>query len=360
MFQAITNTNHGPVPFHEEHAPLRVGLLGLGTVGGGTYRVLVRNQALIAARCGRAITITAVAVRNTARAQAMVGSEVRVLSDPFALVNQPDIDVVVETIGGTTLAKELVLQAIASGKHVVTANKALLAEQGAEVFAAAQACGVIVAYEGAVAVAIPIIKALREGLAANRVESVTGILNGTTNFILTEMQDKGVDFDTALREAQARGFAEADPHLDVQGIDAAHKLCLLAAIAFGTSVSLAQVDVQGIAHLQPRDMEEAKQQGCRIKLLAVAKRDTHGLHLSVRPTLVPAQDWLSCVSGSMNGILVRSDAAGDTFYYGAGAGSEQTASAVIADLVDVARAMHCPPQFRVPYLGTPEGGFSNP
>lgn len=345
-----SNPIHPPAPASGNVGALRAGLLGLGTVGGGAYRVLLRNQALIAARCGRPIAITAVSVRNTERARSLVQPDVRVLSDPFALVNLPDIDVVVETMGGTTLAKELVLRAIANGKHVVTANKALLAEHGAEVFAAARRKGVIVAYEGAVAVAIPIVKALREGLAANRVERIAGILNGTTNFILTEMEEKGLDFATALREAQQRGFAEADPSLDVHGVDAAHKLCLLAAMAFGEPVALAQVEVQGIAHLQAHDLLAARQQGCRIRLLAIAERVGREVRLSVRPTQVPEQDWLASVRGAMNGIAVRGDAAGETFFYGAGAGSEQTASAVLADLMDISRAMHCPPRYRVPLL----------
>jgi homoserine dehydrogenase len=353
MFQESVRFSPAPgLQQAEALAPLRVGLIGLGTVGAGTYRVLTRNQHLIAGRCGRGIEVTKVAVRNTARAQALVDSSVAVLADPFAVVNHPDIDVVVETMGGTTLAKELVLQAIANGKHVVTANKALLAEHGTEIFEAAQARGVIVAYEGAVAVAIPIIKALREGLAVNQVEWIAGIVNGTTNFILSEMGEKGLDFASALREAQARGFAEADPKLDVQGVDAAHKLSLLAANAFGTPVMFDQVQTEGIADVQPQDLAFAQQLGYRIKLLALARCDEQGLHLSVRPTLVAATHWLASVSGSMNGIMVRSDAAGDTFYYGAGAGSEQTGSAVVADLMDVARALHCPAQYRVPYLGT--------
>jgi homoserine dehydrogenase len=330
--------------------PLRVGLLGLGTVGAGTYRVLRRNQSLIQARTGRGISITQVAVRDLARAASIVGSEVTLTTDPFAVVTHPDIDVVVEVIGGVTLAKALVLQAIAHGKHVVTANKALLAEHGMVIFAAAEAQGVSVAYEGAVAVSIPIIQALREGLVANRIEWLAGIINGTSNFILSEMRSKGLAFDAALADAQRLGFAEADPSFDVDGIDAAHKLCLLAANAFGTPVQFAQVHTEGIADLQVADMAYAEQLGYRIKLLGIARRSDAGVELRVHPALVPAEHLMASVEGSMNAVMVKSDAAGITLHYGAGAGSEETASAVIADLVDVARASHASAHQRVPHL----------
>ena len=330
---------------------LRIGLLGLGTVGAGTYRVLTRNRALIRARSGFDLSITRVAVRDPVRAATLVDPSVQVGTDPFAVVTDPNVDVVVEVMGGTTLARALVLQAIAHGKPVVTANKALLAAHGTEIFAAAAACGVVVAYEAAVAVSIPIIKALREGLVANRVDWVAGIVNGTSNFILSEMRSKGIPFAAALQDAQARGYAEADPRFDVDGIDAAHKLCLLAANAFGTALQFAQVHTEGIASLQAADMVYAEQLGYRIKLLALARRQAAGLELRVHPVLLPRDHLLAAVEGSMNAVLVGSDAAGTTLYYGAGAGAEQTASAVIADLVDVARAQATPAQVRVPALG---------
>jgi homoserine dehydrogenase len=330
--------------------PLRVGLLGLGTVGGGTYRVLQRNGDVIAARTGRRIQIAMVAVRNLARAAGMVGDGVALVDDPFQVVNHADIDVVVEVIGGTTLARELVLRAIANGKHVVTANKALLAEHGAEIFAAAHAQGVVVAYEGAVAVSIPIIKALREGLTANRIEWVAGIINGTTNFILTQMRSHGLGFTAALQEAQRLGYAEADPAFDVQGVDAAHKLTLLASNAFGVPVQFDKVHTEGITALEQVDIGFAERLGYRVKLLGIAKRAEHGIELRVHPTLIPEDHLLAQVHGSMNAVLVKSDAAGVTMYYGAGAGAEQTASAVIADLVDVARVAGTRHGDRVPYL----------
>ena len=325
-------------------------MLGLGTVGAGTYRVLTRNQPEIAARSGREITITRIAVRDLARAQRIVGDDVALTTDPFAIATAPDIDVVVEVIGGTTLAKELVLRAIAHGKHVVTANKALLAEHGSEIFAAAQAQQVIVAYEAAVAVSIPIIKVLREGLTANRIAWVAGIINGTSNFILSEMCSKDLPFAAALADAQHHGFAEADPRFDVEGVDAAHKLSLLAANAFGTPVQFAQVHTEGITALQAADFGYAAQLGYRIKLLGIARRTPGGLELRVHPALVPRDHIMASVEGSMNAVMVQSDAAGTTMYYGAGAGSEETASAVIADLLDVARATSLPPAHRVPVL----------
>ena len=330
---------------------LRVGMIGIGTVGAGTFRVLARNQADIAGRAGRPIELVMVAARNLARAASIVGGTVPVTDDPLRVATHPDVDVVVEAAGGTGPARDWVLAAIAHGKHVVTANKALLAVHGAEIFAAARQYGVAVAYEGAVAVSIPIVKALREGLTANRIEWVAGIINGTTNFILSKMEDEGLDFAAALAEAQALGYAEADPAFDVEGIDAAHKLTLLAANAFGTSVRFADVQVEGITSLQRTDVACAAQLGFRIKLLGVARRREEGMELRVQPALVPASHLMAHVNGSMNGVMVKGDAAGVTMYYGAGAGSEQTASAVIADLVDVARLDGTHAAQRVPHLG---------
>ncbi|RSZ39988.1 homoserine dehydrogenase [Variovorax beijingensis] len=330
---------------------LRVGMIGIGTVGSGTFRVLARNQAEIAGRAGRPIELVMVAARNLVRAAAIVGADAPLTDDPLCVATHPDVDVVVEVAGGTGPAREWVLAAIAHGKHVVTANKALLAVHGAEIFAAARRHGVAVAYEGAVAVSIPIVKALREGLTANRIEWVAGIINGTTNFILSKMRDEGLDFAAALAQAQALGYAEADPAFDIEGIDAAHKLTLLAANAFGTSVRLADVQVQGIAALQRVDVACAEQLGYRIKLLGVARRREEGVELRVQPALVPASHLMAHVSGSMNAVMVKGDAAGVTMYYGAGAGSEETASAVIADLVDVARLDGTHAAQRVPHLG---------
>ena len=329
---------------------IKVGLLGIGTVGGGVFRVLQRNQAEIRRRAGRGIEIGMVAARNIEKARGIVGESVPVVSDPFEVVNHPDIDIVVEVIGGTSLAKQLVMQAIASGKHVVTANKALIAEHGNEIFAAAHANGVMVAFEGAVAVSIPIIKALREGLSGNRIEWVAGIINGTTNFILTEMRDKGLSFDTALKAAQKLGYAEADPTFDIEGFDAAHKATILCSIAFGIPVQFDKAHVEGITKLEAVDIAYAFQLGYRIKLLGITKRVVHGVELRVHPTLIPTKRLLANVEGSMNGIMVKSDAAGITMYYGAGAGSEQTASAVIADLVDVTRLHTADAAQRVPHL----------
>jgi homoserine dehydrogenase len=284
------------------------------------------------------------------RARTLVGSEALLVNDPFQVVNDPRIEIVVEVIGGTTLAKDLVMQAIANGKHVVTANKALLAEYGNEVFAAAYDKGVMVAFEGAVAVSIPIIKALREGLSGNRIEWVAGIINGTTNFILTEMRDKGLSFDAALAQAQSLGYAEADPTFDIEGFDAAHKATILAAIAFGVPVQFKRAHVEGITKLAAADIAYAFQLGYRIKLLGIAKRTAHGIELRVHPTLIAVKRLLANVEGSMNGIMVKSDAAGITMYYGAGAGSEQTASAVIADLVDITRLHTADAAQRVPHL----------
>jgi homoserine dehydrogenase len=312
--------------------------------------VLKRNQKEISGRAGRAIEVAMVAARNIERARQLAGEEVRIVDDPMLIVDHPDIDIVVEVIGGCTVAKELVLRAIANGKHVVTANKALLATHGNEIFAAAREKGVAVAFEGAVAVSIPIIKALREGLTGNRIEWVAGIINGTTNFILTEMREKGLGFDEALKEAQRRGYAEADPTFDVEGIDAAHKITILSAIAFGVPVQFDKVHVEGITGLASADIDYAESLGYRIKLLGITRRRPDGIELRVHPALIPAKRLIANVDGSMNGIMVRSDAAGVTMYYGAGAGSEETASAIIADLVDITRLATADPEHRVPYL----------
>ena len=334
--------------------PIQVGLLGIGTVGAGTFNVLKRNQEDIRRRAGRGIEVTMVAARNTERARSVTGDGVEVVSDPFAVVNHPDIDIVVELIGGYELSRELVLQAIANGKHVVTANKALVALHGNEIFAAAQEKGVIVAFEAAVAGGIPIIKALREGLTANRIESVAGIINGTTNFILTEMRDKGLDFGTVLKQAQALGYAEADPTFDIEGVDAAHKLTIMSAIAFGIPVQFDKAHVEGISSLQAIDIRYAEQLGYRIKLLGITRRTTvdgvEGIELRVHPTLIPARRLIANVEGAMNAVLVQADAVGATLYYGKGAGAEPTASAIIADLVDVTRLATADPYSRVPHL----------
>lgn len=339
--------------------PLRVGMIGIGTVGAGTFRVLARNQALIAGRAGRGIKLVVVCARSLARAMSVVGKDVALTNDPMQVATHPDVDVLVEAAGGTGPAREWVMAAIRAGKHVVTANKALLAVHGNEIFAAARQHGVAVAYEGAVAVSIPIVKALREGLTANRVEWVAGVINGTTNFILSKMRDEGVGFAEALAQAQALGYAEADPTFDIEGIDAAHKISLLAANAFGMPVRFADAQVEGITALQGLDVACAEQLGFRIKLLGVAKRrkdgdaegNVEGVELRVLPALVPATHLLAHVNGSMNAVMVKGDASGVTMYYGAGAGSEQTASAVIADLVDVARLDGTHAGQRVPHLG---------
>ena len=332
--------------------PIQVGLLGIGTVGSGTFGVLARNQAEIRRRAGRGIQITMVADLDTARAQAIVGPEVQVVADGRAIIANPDIDIVVELIGGYGIAKALVMEAIAAGKHVVTANKALLAVHGTEIFAAASAKGVMVGFEAAVAGGIPIIKALREGLTANRIEWIAGIINGTTNFILSEMRDKGLDFGVVLKEAQRLGYAEADPTFDIEGVDAAHKASIMSAIAFGTPVQFAQAHVEGITRLQAADIRYAEQLGYRIKLLGITKRrdDVGGIELRVHPTLVPAKRLIANVEGAMNAVVVQGDAVGTTLYYGKGAGSEPTASAVVADLVDITRLHTADPDHRVPHL----------
>ena len=330
--------------------PIKVALLGIGTVGSGVFNVLRRNQAEISARVGRGIEIVLVADRNLAHAKSITGDAVEVIDDAFAAVSRPDIDVVVELIGGYTVAKELVLKAIENGKHVVTANKALLAVHGTEIFKAAQQKGVMVAFEAAVAGGIPIIKALREGLSANRIEWIAGIINGTTNFILSEMRDKGLDFADVLKEAQRLGYAEADPTFDIEGVDAAHKITLLSAIAFGTDVQFDKTYVDGITQLASVDIRYAEQLGYRIKLLGVTRRAAEGIELRVHPTLIPAKRLIANVEGAMNAVVVHGDAVGTTLYYGKGAGSEPTASAVIADLVDVARLHTAEQEHRVPHL----------
>ena len=330
--------------------PINVGLLGIGTVGGGTWTVLTRNQEEITRRAGRPIQITVVADRDTERAKALTGGAAKVTADAFDVVRDPDIDIVVELIGGYTIAKELVLEAIAHGKHVVTANKALLAVHGQEIFAAAQAKGVMVAFEAAVAGGIPIIKAVREGLTANRIEWVAGIINGTTNYIRSEMRDKGLAFDEALADAQRLGYAEADPTFDIEGVDAAHKITLLAAIAFGIPVQFDRVHIEGITKLTADDIRYAEALGYRIKLLGITKRKADGFELRVHPTLIPTKRLIANVEGVMNAVVVKGDAVGATLYYGRGAGAEPTASSVIADLVDVTRLHTADPEHRVPHL----------
>ncbi len=330
--------------------PIRVGLLGIGTVGSGTFNVLRRNQTEITRRAGRGIEITMVADLDTARAKAVVGDSARVVADAREVIANPDIDIVVELIGGYGIARTLVLEAIAAGKHVVTANKALLAVHGTEIFAAARDKGVVVAFEAAVAGGIPIIKALREGLTANRIQWIAGIINGTTNFILSEMRAKGLDFGVVLKQAQELGYAEADPTFDVEGIDAAHKLTLMSAIAFGIPVQFDSAHVEGISELQAADITYAEHLGYRIKLLGITKRTSAGIELRVHPTLVPAKRLIANVEGAMNAVVVHGDAVGSTLYYGKGAGSEPTASAVIADLVDITRLHTADPHHRVPHL----------
>lgn len=330
--------------------PIKVGLLGIGTVGAGTFAVLKRNHEEITRRAGRSIEIAMVADLDVERARALTNGECDVVNDANLVVNHPDIDVVIELIGGYGIAKELVMKAIANGKHVVTANKALLATHGNEIFKAAQERGVMIAFEAAVAGGIPIIKALREGLTANRIEWIAGIINGTTNFILSEMRDKGLDFNTVLQEAQRLGYAEADPTFDIEGVDAAHKATLMAAIAFGIPVQFDKAYVEGITKLQATDIRYAEQLGYRIKLLGITKRTPHGIELRVHPTLIPAKRLIANVEGAMNAVLVQGDAVGATLYYGKGAGAEPTASAVIADLVDIARLDNADPRHRVPHL----------
>ena len=335
---------------------IQVGLLGIGTVGSGTFNVLQRNQEEIKRRAGRGIEITMVADLDTARAQQIVGSGVKVVGDAREVLANPDIEIVIELIGGYGIARTLVMEAIAAGKHVVTANKALLAVHGTEIFQAAHDKGVMVAFEAAVAGGIPIIKALREGLTANRIQWIAGIINGTTNFILSEMRDKGLDFDVVLKEAQRLGYAEADPTFDIEGVDAAHKATLMASIAFGVPVQFDKAYVEGITKLSATDIRYAEQLGYRIKLLGITRRrEGEGVELRVHPTLVPAKRLIANVEGAMNAVVVNGDAVGTTLYYGKGAGSEPTASAVIADLVDVTRLATSDPQHRVPHLAFQPG-----
>ena len=339
--------------------PIQVGLLGIGVVGSGTFNVLARNQQEIKRRAGRGIEITMVADLNVARAQELVGPNVQVVSDARAVIGNPDIDIVIELIGGYGIAKTLVLEAIAAGKHVVTANKALLAVHDTEIFAAASAKGVMVAFEAAVAGGIPIIKALREGLTANRIQWIAGIINGTTNFILSEMRDKGLDFAVVLKEAQRLGYAEADPTFDIEGVDAAHKATLMSAIAFGVPVQFEKAYIEGITKLGAADIKYAEQLGYRIKLLGITKRTSAGIELRVHPCLVPAKRLIANVEGAMNAVVVQGDAVGTTLYYGKGAGSEPTASAVIADLVDIARLHTADAAQRVPHLAFQPNAMSD-
>ena len=339
--------------------PIQVGLLGIGTVGSGVFTVLARNQEEIKRRAGRGIRIHTVADLNTQRAQELVKGQAEVVDDARKVIQNPEIDIVVELIGGYGIAKDLVLEAIAAGKHVVTANKALIAVHGNEIFKAAHAKGVMVAFEAAVAGGIPIIKALREGLSANRIEWIAGIINGTTNFILSEMRDKGLDFNTVLKEAQRLGYAEADPTFDIEGIDAAHKATIMSAIAFGVPMQFAKAHVEGITKLSAIDIKYAEQLGYRIKLLGITKKVPSGIELRVHPTLIPTKRLLANVEGAMNAVQVHGDAVGTTLYYGKGAGSEPTASAVIADLVDVTRLQTADPENRVPHLAFQPDALQN-
>jgi homoserine dehydrogenase len=329
--------------------PVNIGICGLGTVASGTVNILLRNAAIINARAGSELQIIHIgARRDNARCDT---SGLRVSRDIFEVVDNAEVDIVVELIGGTTVAKDLVLKAIANGKHVVTANKALIAHHGNEIFAAAREKGVTVAFEAAVAGGIPIIKALREGLAANRIEWLAGIINGTGNFILTEMRDKGRAFDDVLKEAQALGYAEADPTFDVEGIDAAHKLVILASLAFGIPLDIKKVFTEGITRISPEDVVYAEELGYRIKHLGIARRIEKGIELRVHPTLIPEKRLIANVDGVMNAIVVKGDAVGPTLYYGPGAGAEPTGSSVVADIIDVARTLSAGPEHRVPYLG---------
>jgi homoserine dehydrogenase len=330
--------------------PINVGLLGIGTVGGGTWAVLARNREEISRRAGRDIRISVVADKEVDKARKLTAGAARVTADAFEVVRDPEVDIVIELIGGYTIAKDLVLAAIGHGKHVVTANKALLATHGNEIFAAAQKKGVMVAFEGAVAGGIPIIKALREGLTANRIEWIAGIINGTSNFILSEMRDKGLPFDAVLKEAQKLGYAEADPTFDIEGVDAGHKLTIMAAIAFGIPMQFDKCYKEGISRLTQADIRYAEQLGYRIKLLGITKRTEQGIELRVHPTLIPTRRLIANVEGVMNAVLVKGDAVGPTMYYGAGAGAEPTGSAVVADLVDITRLHTADPEHRVPHL----------
>jgi homoserine dehydrogenase len=330
--------------------PVKVGILGLGTVGGGAAKVLQRNAAEIARRAGREIIITRASASDLSKPRLCDTSKIDMATNGFDIINDPEIDIIVETIGGAGIVKDMVLQAIENGKHVVTANKSLIALHGNEIFAKASEKGVIVAFEAAVAGGIPIIKAIREGLSGNQIEWLAGIINGTSNFILTEMRDKGRDFADVLAEAQALGYAEADPTFDVEGIDAGHKLTILASIAFGIPLQFDKVYTEGITQITRTDVEYAEQLGYRIKSLGVARKTEKGIELRVHPTLIPERRLIANVNGVMNAVLVKGDAVGATLYYGAGAGAEPTGSAVVADVIDVVRALTSDPENRVPHL----------
>lgn len=340
-------------------SPIKVGLLGLGVVGSGTWNVLKRNADEIARRAGRRIEVVAIAVRDLEKARALVGDEVTLTTDGMDVVRNPEIDIVVELVGGDTVAREWVMEAIAQGKHVVTANKALLAKHGNKIFAAAHERSVMVAFEAAVAGGVPIIKAIREGLTANRIQWLAGIINGTTNYILSEMRNRGVSFAEALADAQRLGYAEADPTFDIEGVDAAHKLSLLASLAFGIPVQFSKAHVEGITSLALEDLQHAQRLGYNIKLLGITRAREEGIELRVHPTLVPLQSMLANVQGAMNAVLVHGDAVGQTVYYGAGAGALPTASAVVADLVDVTRLQTAEPEHRVPYLAFQHNAMSD-
>ena len=339
--------------------PVKIGLLGLGTVGGGTVNVLKRNAEEIARRAGRGIEVTHAAARDTSRARICDVSDITLTENPHDVVSDPDIAIVVELIGGDTLARDLVMKAIANGKHVVTANKALIAKYGNEIFFEAQKNGVMVAFEAAVAGGIPIIKAIREGLSGNKIEWLAGIINGTGNFILTEMRDKGRDFGDVLADAQRLGYAEADPTFDVEGVDAGHKLTILASIAFGIPLQFDKTYMEGITTITQKDVSYAEELGYRIKHLGIASRNDNGIALRVHPTLIPERRLIANVDGVMNAVLVKGDAVGPTLYYGAGAGSEATASAVVADVVDVVRTLTSDPENRVPHLAFQPDAISN-
>jgi len=329
---------------------VKIGLLGLGTVGGGTVNVLKRNAAEITRRAGCNIEVISASARDLTKPRICDTAGIELTTQAAEIVENPDVNIVVELIGGDTLAHEMVMRAIANGKHVVTANKALIAKHGNEIFAAAQKQGVIVAFEAAVAGGIPIIKAIREGLAGNHIEWLAGIINGTGNFILTEMRDKGRDFEDVLAEAQSLGYAEADPTFDVEGIDAAHKLTILASIAFGIPLQFEKAFTEGITKITREDVEYAEELGYRIKHLGVSRRTDSGIELRVHPTLIPEKRLIANVDGVMNAVLVQGDAVGPTLYYGAGAGADATASAVVADIIDIARVLTAEPSHRVPYL----------
>ncbi len=339
--------------------PVKVGVLGLGTVGGGTVNVLNRNIEEIARRAGREIIVTQASAKDLGKPRICDTANIELTTDPFKIIADPEIEIVIELIGGDTLAKELVLQAVANGKHVVTANKALIALHGNEIFELANKKGVVVAFEAAVAGGIPIIKAIREGLSGNQIEWLAGIINGTGNFILTEMRDKGRDFDDVLAEAQALGYAETDPTFDVEGIDAGHKLAILAAIAFGIPLQFDKVYTEGITKITRDDVSYAEELGYRIKHLGIARKTSAGIELRVHPTLIPERRLIANVDGVMNAVLVQGDAVGPTLYYGAGAGAEPTASAVVADVVDIVRALTSDPENRVPHLAFQADELSN-